>query len=153
DQHYGGSIPVALAQTADGKRLFVACAGFNPIAVFDTTSKSDQPIGFIPTEWYPTSLIIRDDRLIVATRKSICPGPDSANVPPEESGRPPNKHPYIASLIHGSVARIRWSEAERELPSLTEEVMEANLMRERAQQLAFAGGSNPIRHVLYIIKE
>jgi len=153
NQRYGGAIPVALAQTADGKRLFVACAGLNAIAVFDTTSNSDQPIGFIPTEWYPTALIMRGNDLIVATGKGIGTGANSASVPPEESGRPPLKHPYIASLIHGSVARIRWSEAERELPALTEEVMQANLMRERAQQIAFAGGHNPIRHVLYIIKE
>ena len=36
---------------------------------------------------------------------------------------------------------------------MTQEVLSSNLMEGRTGEIAFAGGKNPIRHVIYILKE
>ena len=55
----GGVAPTALALTADGQTLFVACGGLNAVAQVTTaTGKID---GLIPTGWYPASLSLSAD--------------------------------------------------------------------------------------------
>jgi len=170
DQQFGGAMPLALAQSGDGKRLFVADAGLDAIAVFDTEAQKLDPLGFIPTEWYPTALASVNGDLIIASGKGTGTGPNSALVPtpqnattvppgpngpvsPRGQAAPAVQHPYVAALIAGSVARIRVSEAEARLSSFTSEVEENNLMRGRAAQLPFSSGRNPVQHAIYIIKE
>ena len=62
-------------------------------------------------------------------------------------------HPYIVPLLHGSVARVSIRQVEADLASLTAQVEQSNLMHERNFSIPFAGGNNPIRHVIYIVKE
>ncbi len=155
-QEYGGSYPGALAQDADGKRLFVADSGSNAVAVFDTSSSNflipRPPLGFIPTEWYPTALGVRGDDLLVASGKGKGAG---ANVPPPKSPDRSGggKYPYIVALLRGSIARVSVQQAEASLARLTAEVEDGNLMQARRCSIPFASGGNPIRHVIYIIKE
>jgi len=151
-----GAIPKALAQTTDGKRLFVANAGSDAVAVFDLSPGADVPAGFIPTEWYPTALAVNGGDLLIASGKSQGTGPNAATA----------DHPqtYIANLLHGSIARVSISEAEKGLDKLTREVEESNLMNGRFDAIAFHDGSRctsdsrsragcKIKHVIYIIKE
>lgn len=156
DQKFLGAIPKALAQTTDGKQLFVANAGSDAVAVFDLAQGSDAPAGFIPTEWYPTALAVNEDDLLVASGKSQGTGPNAATA----------DHPqiYIANLLHGSIARVSISEAEKNLDQLTREVEESNLMNGRSDAIEFHDGSRcgpdqrsqagcKIKHVIYVIKE
>jgi DNA-binding beta-propeller fold protein YncE len=107
---------------------------------------------FIPTEWYPTALAIHDDELLVATGKGTGTGPNSAwEADPEHPGK--QSHPYIATMIRGSIARVNLPDAERERDTLTQEVVRSNLMEGRTGELSFQGGNNPIHHVIYVIKE
>jgi 6-phosphogluconolactonase (cycloisomerase 2 family) len=155
-QKYGGSYPNALALSADARRLFVANASADAVGIFDvsgeTIDTSRQALGFIPTEWYPTALALKGDDLFIVTGKGRGTGPNNG---PESSATigSHRKHPYIASLIRGSIARVRLGEAEKNLPQLTAEVRESNLVEAQASGVAFRAGSNPIRHVIYIIKE
>jgi len=161
-QVYGGSVPVALAQTQDGRRLFVANAAANTVAVFDSalwrdlsgsTAPTLAPSGFFPTEWYPTALGVEGDELFVATGKGQGTG---ANVPPPKDPASPaarGDHTYIAALLHGSLARLPIAEIIRRLPQLTREAEESNRMRHPPQRIRFRAGSHPIRHVIYIVKE
>ena len=64
-----------------------------------------------------------------------------------------HQHPYIASLIHGSIARINLAQADKQRKQLTQEVLRSNRMQGRTGEFAFKSGSNPIRHVIYILKE
>ncbi len=107
---------------------------------------------FIPTEWYPTALAVHGKDLLIATGKGRGTGPNSGwEENPQHPGR--RRHPYIASMIRGSIAQVNLPEAERNRQKLTQEVLASNLMEGRTGKLAFQGGSNPIRHVIYIIKE
>ena len=164
-QSAAGAYPNAVALNADGSRLYVANASSDAVAVFDgrrdfflfpkrteLPTVSPRPaLGFIPTEWYPTALAVHGDELLVVSGKAQGTGP---NAPREgASDRAHASHSYIATLLHGSVARIKIPEAEKNLTELTKEVLDSNLMSGRANAIPFKGGKNPIHHVIYIIKE
>ncbi|HEY0758271.1 MAG TPA: phosphoesterase [Acidisarcina sp.] len=164
-QTYFGAMPDALALSADGRELYVANSGSDAVAVFHTAAPlkskiAAHPAGFIPTEWYPTALAVRKKMLYVATAKSKGTGPNSAPQPPAADPsllgsrrlerRP---HTYIGTLLHGSLASIDLTSAERELPRLSRAALASNLMVAAQQHLRFGPGANPIRHVIYIIKE
>ncbi|HZR31903.1 MAG TPA: bifunctional YncE family protein/alkaline phosphatase family protein [Terriglobales bacterium] len=153
-QEYGGTYPNALAQSADGKHLFVANASSDAVAVFDVSKLADREagsypvaaLGFIPTDWYPTALAVRGDDLLIASGKGQGTSPNPMLQHSSEAG-------YIATLLHGSIARLSISKTEPQLAELTREVEHSNLMNGEMGQLAFRNGTNPIRHVIYIIKE
>jgi YVTN family beta-propeller protein len=69
-----GTYPNALAVSADQTRLFVAEAGLNSVAVFDTTDPVNPSlIGRIPTGWYPTAVSVSPDGhfLYIANAKGV----------------------------------------------------------------------------------
>src|SRR5271157_2293166 len=152
-QTYGGSYPNALAQSQDGGKLFVANASSDAVAVFDTGKPDDNHAAyFIPTEWYPTALAIKGDELLIATGKGEGTGPNAGwEDDPRHQGK--RQHPYIPSLIRGSIARVNLSDAEREREKLTQEVLSSNQMEGRTGEMGFQRGGNPIHHVIYVIKE
>ena len=168
-QIYFGAVPDALALSPDGNRLYVADASLDAIAVFNPHSlndKSQGPIhafGFIPTEWYPTALVATADHLYVATGKGQGTGPNNFWPPghsPSAEGtvngvQPPKRPPttYIATLLYGSLATMDRAGVDQNLAQLSGEVMQSNRMHAAQQQIVFRAGGNPIRHIIYIIKE
>ena len=164
-QHYFGAEPVALALDADGHKLYVANLGSDAVAVLDAgkltakTAKQGtaEPVGFVPTEWMPISMALTGGKLYVATDKGRGTGPNNMpqrEVPGAETPRRPSKSTYIASLLYGSLAVLDATEIDSSLPQLTETVLEANRMKAAAEKIPFAGGrQDPIKHIIYIIKE
>ncbi|MEO6834567.1 MAG: bifunctional YncE family protein/alkaline phosphatase family protein [Candidatus Tumulicola sp.] len=57
DAPYGAQ-PTAEVLSKDGKRLYVALAGLNAVAVLDARSPTRYRYGLIPTAWYPTALAL-----------------------------------------------------------------------------------------------
>jgi DNA-binding beta-propeller fold protein YncE len=53
-----GAAPSAEALSPDGKRLYVALAGLNAVAVLDARRTSRYRFGLIPTAWYPTAIAL-----------------------------------------------------------------------------------------------
>jgi DNA-binding beta-propeller fold protein YncE len=162
-EQYFGAMPASLAISADGRKLYAANAGANCVAVIDTSARlaaktPGHPIGFIPTEWFPTALKIKGNELYVATAKSQGTGPNVAPQHPpahaaELSRRMQRPHTYIATLLYGSLASIDLDAADRELPQLSAAVVASNRITAAREHLTFAVGRNPIKHVIYIIKE
>jgi DNA-binding beta-propeller fold protein YncE len=151
---HAGSAPQSVALSPDGKRLFVACASLDAVAFFDTHASGPElsPLGFIPTEWYPSALAIAGNDLLIATAKGEGSGPN--NMPNRlKSEHHKNAHPYIPTLIGGSIARLSLADIDKNLAAYTRQVEEDNLLRTDPGKFAFAGGKNPIRHVIYILKE
>jgi DNA-binding beta-propeller fold protein YncE len=154
-----GLCPTALAQSKDGKDVFVAYSCINAVGVFDTTSfVSDKSlhnqgdIGLIPTDWYPSALAVQNDDLLIATAKGEGTGPNNG------LGKMANEmkhhgHPYIPTLLHGSIARLKISDTMNRLPGLTRIAEQNNLFTSEPGTISFAGGKNPIKHVIYVIKE
>jgi len=163
-QSYYGAIPEALALNADGSRLYVANLGSDAVAVVDTKKLTKgvaekgmvEPVGFIPTEWMPTGVAFAGGKIFIASGKGTGTGPN--NFPQKQlegarGGRPPSSFTYIANLLHGSVATVDEKTVEGSLKVLTAEVLEDNRMKAAQETIAFKGGTNPIKHVIYIIRE
>ena len=165
-QQYAGTYPSALAQSQDGKRLFVADASSDAIAVFDTSNVRPVPdpqdaggallslsaLGFIPTDWYPSALAVHGDDLLIATAKGqgTRPNKEMGNTPWEKRHR---EHPYIPTLMRGSIARLNIPSTLGKLEELTRVVEHDNLLHNDPETIQFASGKNPIKHVIYVIKE
>ncbi len=56
-----GAEPSAEALSSDGKRLYVALAGLNAVAVLDARRPTRYRYGLIPTGWYPTAIALSPD--------------------------------------------------------------------------------------------
>ena len=142
-QMYGGNYPIALAQSTDGKTLYVADSTSDAVTVFDlresrgthSQANADRAYYYIPTEWYPTALALHGTDLFVATGKGIGTGPNSgAQTVPLPGNK--QQHPYIASMVRGSLARIDLQQAERDHETLTAEVLSSNLMEGRTNEIS-----------------
>jgi DNA-binding beta-propeller fold protein YncE len=156
-----GSYPSALAQSPDGKSLFVADASLNAVAIFDNIAAfSIGPPGgdsgfvpsFIPTDWYPSALAIHGDDLLIATAKGegTRANKDMGKTVYETKHK---EHPYIPTLLRGSIARLNIPQTLAKLPEYTRMVEHDNLFHSDAGTISFASGQNPIKHVIYVIKE
>ena len=158
NQKEGGTYPTALALSEDGKRLLVAVSSLNAIAVFDTSNispeniKDQQALGFIPAEWYPSALAVRGDDLIAATAKGQGTGPN--NLPGHTtSERRHRENAYIPTLLYGSAARLKISSLDQKLSDYTKQVRRDNLFLSDPGKIEFQNGGNPIKHVIYVLKE
>jgi DNA-binding beta-propeller fold protein YncE len=159
-QRFKGSQPGPLALSSDGTRLFVGDASLNAVAVFDAegatsampSDRALEPLGFIPTDWYPSALTIQGDDLLIATAKGegARPNKDMGKTVYETKHK---EHPYIPTLIRGSIARLDVPSTLEKLPQLTQVVDHDNLLHADPGTIAFASGQNPIKHVIYVLKE
>ncbi|HUX27997.1 MAG TPA: hypothetical protein VMV39_04385 [Terracidiphilus sp.] len=168
-QSYFGAEPEALALNASGSRLYVANSASDAVAVIDTrklTAKAVrrgmvEPDGFVPTEWMPMSMAFlpasSGGTLYVATAKGKGTGPNNfpqRQTAESEARNYKPKSTYIGTLLYGSLAKINSAEIETNLPHWTQVVLESNRMKAAAEKIPFAGETkNPIKHVIYIIKE
>jgi len=157
-QKFAGGFPTALARTSDGKQLFVANSSIDAVAVFDTSQSASGaqtpqgPTGFIPTDWYPSALAVHGDDLLIATAKGEGTRANSGmGRTAYETKR--HGHPYIATLLRGSIARLNIPATLEKLPQLTQMVESDNLLHSDPGTISFAGGTNPFKHLIYIIKE
>ena len=68
-----GAQPSAEALSPDGKRLYVALAGLNSVAVLDARKPTRYRYGLIPTGWYPTAIALSSNGryLFVAGGKGV----------------------------------------------------------------------------------
>ncbi|HKH97942.1 MAG TPA: bifunctional YncE family protein/alkaline phosphatase family protein [Candidatus Sulfotelmatobacter sp.] len=159
-QRFAGSQPGPLALSSDGTRLFVGEAAINAVAVFDaeqavSAPRSDStlgPLGFIPTDWYPSALAVHGDDLLIATAKGEGTRANG-DMGKTEYEMKRHKHPYIPTLLRGSLARLSIKDTLGKLPQLTQVVENSNLFHADPGTISFAGGNNPIKHVIYVIKE
>ncbi len=167
-QSYFGAEPVALAMNASGSRLYVANLGSDAVAVMDTrklTAHAEkqgmvEPIGFIPTEWMPISMASIASKtggmLYVATDKGKGTGPNNfaQRVVQAETHARRGATTYIGTLLYGSLAVISEQQIATHLTEWTASVLDSNRMKAGQAKIRFADGrSDPIRHVIYIIKE
>ena len=162
-----GSALQAIALSPDGKYVFTAAGGLDAVAVYKIEElkkfEGDHQIevsvfhpfvapDFIPTEWYPTALAVVGNDLLIATAKGEGSGPNNM-MGTLKSERRHREHPYIPTLIGGSIARLSFDNIEKNLAAYTRQVEDDNLLYEDPGKFEFAAGKNPIRHVIYILKE
>jgi hypothetical protein len=141
--------------------LFAADSSLDAIVVFDTSKQLKGPedlagtqplLGFIPTDWYPSALAVQGDDLLIATAKGegARGNKDMGKTVYETKHK---DHPYIPTLIKGSIARLNIPSTLEKLPELTQRVEKDNLFQSDPGTISFSGGQNPIKHVIYVMKE
>ena len=97
-----GVLPFGMALSPDEKRLYVACAGINAVAVLD--AHGGRVLGYIPTAWFPARVAVNPDNktLYVANAKGFGAGPNGG----------PDFHPgpegaWLGDITKGFISIIR----------------------------------------------
>ncbi len=154
-----GIIPFGLALSPDQKRLYVAEAGINAVAVIDT--RKGELLGHIPAGWFPSKVAVsRDGRsLIVANAKGFGSGPNGG---PGFVAGPEGT--YIGNLMKGTVSIIPIP-GEDELRKETAQVTANNFRFEKPDQDSFGWrrgnpvplypgkSASPLEHIVFVVKE
>jgi hypothetical protein len=161
-----GSTPNSLALSPDDRRLFVANANNNTIAVFDVSVPGQsRSLGFIPVGWYPTSVRVTPDgkTLLVANRKGLMSLPDLKGPQPGVRPADPAQAQYIGDLFHGALSLISLTDLLAKLPGYTAQAYQCSPLRADAGVTVQPpadnpipqkpGGPSPLKYVIYIIKE
>ncbi len=142
-----GSTPNALAVSADGKRLLIAEADNNAVAVFDLAA--GKLLGRIPTDWYPTAVAEAGRQLLMVSGKGhgTHANPDG----PVPLTNWPNEKPlaYTLGQLNGSVRMVPSTMSTAQLSAWTQRVVAANNWQQKRAVRRYP----PFKHVIYIIKE
>jgi YVTN family beta-propeller protein len=156
---FRGVIPFGLALSPDQKKLFVAEAGINAVAVIDVTNL--KVIGHIPTAWFPSKLAVTPDnkKLIVSNAKGFGSGPNGgANFTPGEEGS------NIGRLMKGVVSVFEIP-SDVDLIDQTKKVVNNNFVFRESTDASFTNRSrnpiplfpsqrkSPIKYWVFISKE
>ncbi len=158
-----GSTPDALALSPDGETLAVANADNNTVALVDVGEAAASRVeGFIPTGWYPTGVLFDEDgrRLLVLSGKGLM---SQANPRGPNGGSQGMAGQYSAGMMQGALSFVPAPD-QAALEALTKRVYAITPYSD-ASRLAPAdaprdspipqkvGGTSPIRHVFYVIRE
>lgn len=142
-----GSTPNALALSSDGKRLLVAEADNNAVAVFEVAN--GKLLGRIPTDWYPTAVTEARDELLIACGKGhgTHANPDG----PVPLTNWPDEKPkaYTLGQLNGTLRLLPRTMTASRLAAFTQRVVVANNWQQRSVTRRYP----PFHHVVYIIKE
>lgn len=158
-KNWRGIIPFGLALSPDHRRLFVAEAGINAVAVIDVPSLN--VLGHIPVGWFPSKLQVTPDgkRLVVANAKGYGSGPNGGT-----SFHPGSGGSYIGHLMKGSVT-ILDIPSDHQLDELTQQVVANNFRFRQIEDPVFDSRKNnpipllprhsesPIKYLVFISKE
>jgi YVTN family beta-propeller protein len=169
-KEYIGSSPNGLAINADGSILYVANGLDNAICVVDLQKKAKGKNytikGYIPTEAYPSAIVLHENKLIVCNLEST--GARALNDTDfDDEGENPKKK-IKAFNAHKQLASISFIDLPNQssLNDFTEKVKKLNLayrieLSARVPRPKIApvpvpervGEPSVFKHVLYIIKE
>jgi DNA-binding beta-propeller fold protein YncE len=161
-----GMTPSALALSPDGKRLFVACSNANALAVADVSGVRSEPLGFVPTGWYPTAVrVLPGNRIVVLNGRGLRSYPNSPHPlkAAEGEGAQPSPPPgYVARMQTGTASFIDPPD-EAQLAQYSDTVLQNSPYRDALLEDAGTGpnspiparpgGPSPIAHVVYVVKE
>jgi DNA-binding beta-propeller fold protein YncE len=142
-----GSTPNAVALSSDAKRMLVAEADNNAVAVFDVAT--GKLLGRVPTDWYPTAVAEDNGELLVLSGKGH--GTQANPDGPVPLTNWPNEKPnaYTLGQLNGSLRVLPSAMTETQLAGFTARVAAANNWQQRLAARRYP----PFRHVVYIIKE
>ncbi len=137
-----GSAPTSCS--AHNGRLYVTQANTNDVAVIDLATK--RLAGYVPTGFYPTKVLVENDRLFVLSGKGVLPRRPNVDGPQAvtELGGPQ----YVLTLLKGSLSSIPLSEIAARLPVWTQQVKAGTPFFDPKQGLKL-----PIKHIFYIVRE
>jgi YVTN family beta-propeller protein len=142
-----GVLPFGEALSPDERRLYVACAGLNAVAVVDLDRNAVD--GYIPAGWFTSQVALVDNgrTLVVGSAKGLGSGPNGGGgfVDP-----PRGAHP--GDIMQGTLQLLPVPDGAA-LEVFTKQVI-ANTYEARPPMTVPALlREHPIRHVVFIVKE
>jgi len=147
------STPNSLALSPDGKTLLVANADINAMAVVDVSNGGRSFVnGFVPTGWYPTGAIFSRDgaSMFVLSGKGLVPAPK-----PTDGGSELRLQGAVSMIAVPD--RVTLADYTRRVLALTPYSDAAKFnppdVPIGSPIPRSVGGSSPIKHVFYIIRE
>ena len=158
-----GSTPNGLALSPDGRTLAIANADNNTVTIADVSRAGASSVqGWIPVGWYPTGVLFDRDgsRLFVLDGKGLT---GLANPRGPQPGGARLEAQYSGAMFQGGLSTIPVPTAAA-LARMTARVRELTPYSD-ARRLApegapaaspiprRVGGSSPIKHVFYVIRE
>ena len=149
----GGESPVALAVTPDGRRLLVAEAAADELAVFALPSGAE--LGRVPTAAYPADVQATGHHLLWIAAKGLGAGPNPNGPNPlSTNDNSLLAHPGSAVLSSGRAGILPFP-SDPQIRSFTQlanrQLIPADFERPPAGTPLRPGG--PIKHVFFIIRE
>ena len=173
-----GASPEGLALSDDGATLFVANAHSNALAVVSLGAvargakhgqQNELPhnsriLGFIPTGQYPSAVAFADGKLFIANGKGT--GVEASSMRVNNSGRTPNTPnaafpankeknrqggQYSGSIVSGNISMLALPDPPT-LARYTQQTLQNDGLIGFAPPKLFPA-QNPIKHVIYVIKE
>jgi YVTN family beta-propeller protein len=150
-----GSTPDGLTLSPDGRRLYVAEADNNAVAVFSLSASTsgvpeatgaDSLVGRIPVEWYPTAVLARGGSLWALNGKGHGTAPNPGRGPSDRTTREPRQ--YTLGQLDGSLSTLA-AVNDAALAAFSKRVAHANGW-DRPRD---AGRLPPFRHVIYLVRE
>lgn len=158
-----GTTPNSLALSPDGATMAVANADNNNVAMVDVrTPGASRVSGWVPVGWYPTSVLFSADgsRLFVLNGKGLT---SDRNLRGPQPGAARFEGQYAGAMLQGALSIIA-TPGPAALAAMTRRVYELSPYT-AAHRLTPAdapvaspipgrvGGSSPITHVFYVIRE
>ncbi len=158
-----GSTTNSLALSADEKTLYVANADNNCLAVFNFKDPGESfSKGFIPTGWYPTSVRVAGNKILVANGKGTNSAPNPRGPQPTMVDREERRAQYIGGLFFGKMSFVD-APTDAMLAGyskLTYDNTPYTKQKEREAEGQAGnpipmrvGAPSPIKYVFYIVKE
>lgn len=159
NQRVYGASPNALALSANGALLYVACSGANAVAVLRVEGSKLSLAGAIPAGWFPTGVAFDGaGQLLVLNGKG-----EGSKANPQFSPYGSDRRGYIATSLGGSLRRTSpvagpaFRVVENGGPYLRAAIDSAQVLQngpdDPAAGRAVVAKNGPIKHVIYIIKE
>ena len=168
-----GSTSNGLALSTDEKTLYVANADNNCLAVFNVAvAGSSRSKGFIPVGWYPTNIKVVGKKIFVSNGKGFSSFANPTGPNPLRPEQVVERHVgdtsvkvrsgYIGGLMKGTLSIID-EPTDATLATYSKAVYKNTPYTKAGELLAAGekgnpipmkvGGTSPIKHVFYIIKE
>jgi len=158
-RQFRGIIPFGLAVSPDQKRLYVAEAGINAVAIIDINTF--KVLGHIPGGWFPSKVQVSPDckTLYICNAKGFGSGPNGGS-----SYTGGKESSYVGNLMKGTL-QIVDIPSKKELDDYTQNVIDNNYKFTRSddKKLAYryrnpvplypGQRTSPIRHIVFISKE
>lgn len=125
-------------------RLYVTQANTNDVVVVDTASR--RVLGYFPTGFFPTKVLVEHAKLLILNGKGIRPRRPNVDGPqalPELGGGQ-----YVLTLLRGSIGSVPLAEVAGKLSTWTRQVRAGTPLFDPGQTTRL-----PIKHIFYIVRE
>jgi YVTN family beta-propeller protein len=145
--------PNSLSLSPDGRTMLVANADDNDVAVVDVRNSAQSLVdGFIPAGWYPTGAIFSHDgkQMFVLSGKGSSSQPNSTGI-----GAVQRLLGTVSAVpVPGRMELERYTRQARSLTPYSDAILMAPASVPVGSPIPqVVGGSSPIKHVFYVIRE